>query len=82
MTLSSALVAEDASYGPQWAGEFDFTLSFENWFLVTLPAGILLLLTPIYASYYLRRQVKALSGTLLWTKLVSVVVLPLALRYL
>lgn len=81
MASSSALVAADASYGPQWAGEFDFSLSFENWFLVTLPAGVLLILTPIYASYYLRQQVKALSGTLLWTKLVSVVVVPIVCHY-
>lgn len=64
-------MADDGSFGPVLGASFDFTLTFENWFLTILPAALLILATPIYARVYLRRPVTCLSGPLLWCKLAA-----------
>lgn len=73
--MSSAAVAarsaSDASFGPTLNGLFDFTLTFENWFLVVAPAATLIVATPFYVFRYLRQPVQCLAGWLLWAKLVS-----------
>lgn len=63
--------SSDRSFGPTLSGSFDFTLSFENWFLFTAPSAILILATPLYAIHYLHQPVQCLAGWLLWAKLVS-----------
>lgn len=66
----AARSASDASFGPTLNGLFDFTLTFENWFLVVAPAAILILATPFYTFRYLRQPVQCLAGWLFGAKLV------------
>lgn len=64
-------MGSDSSFGPQWGTSFDLTITFENWFLTVLPACILILITAIYTTHYLKQPVACLSGPLLWSKLAA-----------
>jgi hypothetical protein len=57
--------------GPQFARKFDLTLRFEQIFLTTLPAVLLILVSILYLRYYYRQPVRIVSGRILWLKFVS-----------
>lgn len=61
----------DYTFGPVFPGEFDFTLLFERCMLGMVPAGIAILVLPVY----LRAMASAINqvrpGRLLWAKLAT-----------
>ncbi|KAM3452690.1 hypothetical protein NHJ6243_009310 [Beauveria neobassiana] len=63
--------AMDYTFGPVFPGEFDFTLLFERCMLGMVPAGIAILVLPVY----LRAMASAINqvrpGRLLWAKLAT-----------
>ncbi|KAM3547048.1 hypothetical protein ARSEF1564_000089 [Beauveria bassiana] len=63
--------AMDNTFGPVFPGEFDFTLLFERCMLGMVPAGIAILVLPVY----LRAMASAINqvrpGRLLWAKLAT-----------
>jgi hypothetical protein len=68
---NSTLWIGDDAFGPQVGNRFDFTLFFEYTILTTLPACLLLFVSPFYIYRFLRRPISFRHGLLLWTKLVS-----------
>jgi hypothetical protein len=65
----------DETFGPQYPGYFEFTLTFERWLFSLLPAILLILATPVYIVniIYLPPHVRA--GLLLVCKLGTSIVL-------
>ncbi|KAJ6780152.1 hypothetical protein PWT90_01968 [Aphanocladium album] len=61
--------AMDALFGPQLPGHFDFTLLFEHSMLWLVPAGVVILVTPMYFKGIARAQRQVRPGALLWVKL-------------
>lgn len=70
---ASAPLCDDAAFGPFIAGcrqDFDFTLSFQQYFFSVVPSAFLLLAGP-FRIFVLRRQVAKVDGNVLkYTKLV------------
>lgn len=61
----------DLTIGPIFPGRDDFTLGFEEWIFMILPAILLIIATPIKLRQLLQHQPAVGSGLLLWAKLVS-----------
>ncbi|KJZ71929.1 hypothetical protein HIM_08685 [Hirsutella minnesotensis 3608] len=68
---STVNATSDASFGPQLADEFDFTLLFEQTILSILPDSLFITASPIYLAHLLRKSICARSGILLWVKLTT-----------
>ncbi|KAM3536951.1 hypothetical protein ARSEF1564_010126 [Beauveria bassiana] len=71
----SSLARLDTLFGPQLPGHFDFTLCFEHVMLWLVPAGIVILATPLYFNKAVRAQRQVQPGILLWVKLACVLAL-------
>ncbi len=61
----------DNSIGPQHGEDFDFTLTFEEYFFTIVPTALLILVTPLYVVHYKKQQVSTSIEPLLWGKMVS-----------
>ncbi|KAI0126126.1 putative ABC multidrug transporter [Xylariales sp. AK1849] len=66
---------EDASFGPNYAGSFDFTILFEQSIFSLGPSALLLLAAPFRIAALIRSKSKIRLGILLWLKLLGVLVL-------
>ncbi|KAJ3496548.1 hypothetical protein NLG97_g2578 [Lecanicillium saksenae] len=60
----------DSQFGPQLAGQFDFTLLFEHVMFTIVPGVVAILAIPFYLNIALRQIRKVRPGILLWLKLV------------
>ncbi|KAI9709500.1 MAG: hypothetical protein M1820_003260 [Bogoriella megaspora] len=73
-SLSQLCRSKDNSFGP-YAGDcrggFDFTLLFEETILFILPLAVLILIAPFRLYYLLKKQIKVVSSSLLYSKHVS-----------
>ncbi|KAM3518260.1 hypothetical protein NHJ13051_008319 [Beauveria bassiana] len=65
----SSLARLDTLFGPQLPGHFDFILFVEHVMLWLVPAGIVILATPLYFNKAVRAQRQVQPGILLWVKL-------------
>lgn len=83
MNVSTPL-CDDAAFGPVIAGcrqDFDFTLSFQQYFFSVVPSAFLLLAGPL-RILALRRQVAKVDGNVLkYTKLVYISLYSNAMQY-
>ncbi|KAM3468119.1 hypothetical protein MY5147_008259 [Beauveria neobassiana] len=64
-----SLARLDTLFGPQLPGHFDFILFVEHVMLWLVPAGIVILATPLYFNKAVRAQRQVQPGILLWVKL-------------
>lgn len=60
----------DQTFGPMYPERDDFTLSFEDYILIILPAVLMIIFTPFQLRKLLRRPSSVGSGSLLWAKMV------------
>ncbi|KAM3492211.1 hypothetical protein MY3957_004498 [Beauveria namnaoensis] len=65
----SSLASLDTLFGPQLPGHFDFILFVEHVMLWLVPAGVVILATPLYFNKAVRAQRQVQPGILLWVKL-------------
>ncbi|KAH7198422.1 P-loop containing nucleoside triphosphate hydrolase protein [Fusarium flagelliforme] len=65
----------DDNFGPHRAKTFDFTILFEQSILSLLPTGLFLLLVPLRLFLLRNNEKVSKIGTILWLKLVALVVL-------
>lgn len=63
----------DRMFGPVLPGKFDFTLLFELVMLGMVPAGIAILVTPIYLAGLAFKTKPVRAGYLLWLKLAAAI---------
>lgn len=65
----------DDKFGPVLPGQFDFTLMFERSMLGIVPAGIAILIVPVYLKTMASSPNQVRPGRLLWAKLTSAIAL-------
>lgn len=59
----------DGQFGPQFPGQFEFTLLFEHVLFDIIPGSVAVLAFPFYLRMALRQAKQAYAGYLLWLKL-------------
>jgi hypothetical protein len=61
----------DARFGPHLAGEFDFTLLFEQSILSILPSSLFIIAAAYRVATLYRKGIQVRAGHSLWLKLVT-----------
>lgn len=70
-TMNQSTRGDDALFGPQLPGRFDFTLLFEQSIFTALPCSLFLVAAMGNIYGLCKQPVRVKSGALLWLKLVS-----------